>query len=428
MQIPDGGNTTMLQSKKAKSVILFLLGAALGAALYAQAYARLALTIVDKDNKPLGDVKITVTCDEIPDFNEIQITNSKGKANFAFVDGTQTYSFKFEREGYEATSTTVKSELRTTTRRTFILEETGSGKPQPTGKIVYTPAETTFNEGVGLIKENNYAGAKEKFLEALRLDPKLVLAESGLAGIYFEEKDYASAVASAQRLVAAEPSNPRGYRILYDSYKALGKTKEADEVFVQLKGLGAEGDTVAMIYNEGVASLKVGDAKAARERFLEALQLNPELVQAHEALAILYGNQKNYPEAAVHAEKALAHKPDSMTLKRISYDAYKALGDTAKAEAMFQQLIAGDPKALAVQLFNQAIEVFNAGNTQEATDLLEKAVQADPTNSRAHYQLGLCYVNLDQKAKAKEHLKTFIELAPSDPEVEAAKSMLAFLG
>lgn len=418
----------MLQNKSVRILTLFLLGAAFGAALYAQAYARLALTLVDKDEKPIEGVKVTVTCDAIPGFNEVQTTDKRGKVNFAFVDGTQTYSFKFEREGYDATSTTVKPEIRTTTRRTFTLEDTGTSKPEPTGKIVYTQAETTFNEGVGLLKEGNHSAAKEKFLEALRLDPKLILAESALAGIYLEEKDYPAAIASAQKLVAAEPGNPRGYRILYDSYKASGKNAEAEEVFVQLKGLGAEGDTVAMIYNEGVASLKLGDTNAARARFLEALQLNPELVQAHEALAILYGNEKNYAEAIVHAEKALVHKPDSRTLKQVSYDAYKALGDQAKAEAMFQQLIAGDPKAMSSQLFNQGSEAFNAGKTQEALDLFEKSLQADPTNARAHYQLGLCYVNLDQKAKAKEHLQKFIALAPTDPEVEAAKSMLAYLG
>lgn len=418
----------MLRNKSARIVTLFLFGAALGAVLYAQAYARLSLTIVDKDDKPLEGVKITVTCDHIPEFNEIQTTNKNGKANFAFVDGTQTYNFKFEREGYDATTTTVKSDLRITTRKKFTLEETGTSKPEPTGKIVYTEAEKTFNEGVGLIKEGNYAGAKEKFLAALALDPKLVLAESGLAGIYFEEKDYAAAIASAQKLVAAEPRNPRGYRILYDSYKATGKDKEADEVFVQLKSLGAEGDTVAMIYNEGVASLKVGDVAAARTRFLEALELAPDLAQAHEALAILYGNQKSYQEALPHAEKALVNKPDSMTLKRIAYDAYKAKGDEAKAQEMFQQLIAGDPKATSIQLFNQGSEAFTAGKTQEAMELFQKAIEADPANARAYYQLGLCYVNVDQKAKAKENLQKFIELAPTDPEVEAAKSMLAYLG
>ena len=55
--------------------------------------------------------------------------------------------------------------------------------------------------------------------------------------------------------------------------------------------------------------------------------------------------------------------------------------------------------------------------------LLEKALAIDPTQARAHYLLGICY-SMDDKAKAREHLNKFIEMAPNDPDAAAAKEML----
>ena len=46
----------------------------------------------------------------------------------------------------------------------------------------------------------------------------------------------------------------------------------------------AGGDTVAMLYNEGVAALQVGDNQTAKARFVEALELKPELEEAYKRL------------------------------------------------------------------------------------------------------------------------------------------------
>jgi cytochrome c-type biogenesis protein CcmH/NrfG len=52
-------------------------------------------------------------------------------------------------------------------------------------------------------------------------------------------------------------------------------------------------------------------------------------------------------------------------------------------------------------------------------------VQSNPGSARAHYMLGLCYVNAGDMPRAKEHLEAFLKLAPpNDPDAETARQML----
>jgi Flp pilus assembly protein TadD len=112
----------------------------------------------------------------------------------------------------------------------------------------------------------------------------------------------------------------------------------------------------------------------------------------------------------------------------VRYEAYRRLGQEDKALEVFEELAATDPEGLAEALYEQGRNAFQAGDTAQAVQALEQAVQANPDHARAHYMLGLAYANSDQKAKAKEHLQKFVELAPDDPEASAAKEMIAYLG
>jgi len=48
--------------------------------------------------------------------------------------------------------------------------------------------------------------------------------------------------------------------------------------------------------------------------------------------------------------------------------------------------------------------------------------------AKAHYVLGLSYAKDDaKKAVAREHLQTFLRLAPTDSDAETAKQMLDYL-
>ncbi len=141
--------------------------------------------------------------------------------------------------------------------------------------------------------------------------------------------------------------------------RGQSKADAAEDELKVLVELEKGGDTTAMLYNEGAEALRLGDAKTARERFEKVLELKPDLEQVRGPLMVIYIKGKEYEKAAAMADLVLSTKPNDVTAKRIRYDAYKGLGDTAKAKEAFDALATADPKVLIKGLYEDAQAAFN---------------------------------------------------------------------
>ncbi len=402
----------------------------LGTAAHAQAFGRITLLVVDKEGNPVPGVKIVCTQAELAKIRIEETTNKKGKAVFSVADATKVYNFHLEYEGIPPMDVEFKPEVRGNVTREITLDKgQATAERDESGEttVYYTPAERVFNTGVEALQAGDMATAKEKFLAALDKDPKMAAAHSAMAGVHLAEENYQAALTSVDQLLELEPENTRGFRMRYEAHKALGNDKEADEALDALSKLGGGGDTVTILYNEGVQAAKIGDLKSARARFEEALALDPNMTHALTGVAFVYMNEKSYAEAAATAEKILTLEPNHEKALAIRYDAYRGLGDKAKTEEALKALAAVNPQALVEQFFNQGVALFNAGDSAAAVEQFEAVLQIDPKNAQAHYRLGVAQVSAGDMAGAKEHLQKFLELAPDDPEAPAAKDMLSYI-
>jgi tetratricopeptide (TPR) repeat protein len=180
-------------------------------------------------------------------------------------------------------------------------------------------------------------------------------------------------------------------------------------------------------FNAGVAAHQAGDRVLARQKFEEAASLNPQLAQAHYAMAAVAMEEGRHADAAAASEKSIELDPTHVRALDLRWRAYTALGDKPKAQAAAEALAAADPTEGAVALYNRAVELFNGGDAAGAMALLERIIANLPDHAKAHYMLGLSLVNQGKTAEAKEHLQRFLELAPDDPDAAAAREMLAYL-
>lgn len=422
----------MLKAKHASILIAMALMLASTAALHAQAFGRVVLVIVDEAGEPIQGVQVTVTSKEITNFKEVRKTNKKGKVSFGITDATRTYDFLVEKEGYPPMERPVKPKVKDTTNmqitfaKTVAGQQDGNSAPADAPKI-FTPAERTFNEGVELLQASDFDGAKGKFVEALEKNPNMSLAHSALAGVYLQEENYEQALASVDQFLVAEPESSRGIRFRYEALKGLGRAEEADEMLKKLKKLDKGGDTAKMIFNEGVAASKVGDFTNAKARFREALDLDPTIIQAVGALAIIHFNEGEFAEAATMAEKQLVSQPNNLKAMRIRYDSYRALGDKEKTEEAMKVLAGNDPSVLVAEFFNRGVTLFEGGDVAGAVDAFSQVLDLDANHADSHYRLGICHVGTGDTAAAKTHLEKFLELAPNHAEAGVAKDMLSYL-
>jgi tetratricopeptide (TPR) repeat protein len=195
-------------------------------------------------------------------------------------------------------------------------------------------------------------------------------------------------------------------------------------------------DKAIAAYNEGVNLLKANDLAGAAPKFEQAASLDPNLAEADGALADLYLELGRHPEALKAADRYLALKPSDPRGLRARYDALKATGDNEKARATLDALALADPKGegTAVRYFNEGAELTRTGKYDEAAVWFEKVVElapAEPKFAKAHYVLGLTYAKDDKdpakKARAKEQLQTFLQMAPNDADAGTAKQLLDYL-
>lgn len=192
-------------------------------------------------------------------------------------------------------------------------------------------------------------------------------------------------------------------------------------------------DKAILAYNEGVEKLKAGDLAGALPKFEEAVKENPGLPEAQSALSDVYMELKRYGDALAAADRYLALKPGDVRGLRNRYDALNAAGDGDKAKEALEALRAADPKSpeTAVRYFNEGAARTRTGQYDDAAVFFERVVEIapeDPKFAKAHYVLGLSYAKDDaKKAQAREHLQTFLRLAPADSDAETAKQMLDYL-
>jgi tetratricopeptide (TPR) repeat protein len=102
----------------------------------------------------------------------------------------------------------------------------------------------------------------------------------------------------------------------------------------------------------------------------------------------------------------------------------------------YEMAAQADPSSVAQSYFNIGAVYTNAGRPDDANAAFDKCIAADPTRAEAYYQKG---VNLLGKATLKgdktipapgtvEALQKYLELAPTGPNAQAAKDLLASLG
>jgi tetratricopeptide (TPR) repeat protein len=395
--------------------------------------ARVQITVTDLDGKPLADAQLLVTTPERGDVKLQSTTNPKGKATVMLPNVALVYDLDVDREGYQPLRVQLKAQLGETTFKEYKMAPAGAAPAiaapaasgPPTTKK-FTPAETAFNAGVEALGKEDFDTALAKFLEAKEKDPNLLPVYSALAGVYLEKKQPQEALAAAQRFRQGDPDNPRGLRLIYEAQRQLGHQAEADQALKELQSKKGA-DVATLLYNEGAEALKVGDLDSAKSRFEEALAAQPDLIQANDALMVLYARKNDWTSAAAQAEKVLAKDPKNLRALRTRREAYAKLGDTAKEKEALDALAAADPGALAASLVDSGIAKFNHNDTQGALDDLSRAVELDPGKAQAHYYLGLCYANASKNAEAKTHLQRFLELAPDDPNAQGAREMIKFL-
>ena len=176
-------------------------------------------------------------------------------------------------------------------------------------------------------------------------------------------------------------------------------------------------------YNAAVEAYQAGDFEAAFAKAQDSIKLGPDKANAYNLAATIAAKRKDWDNTIALGEKSLALEPDNSALVGILMEAYRAKGDKVKAAEYEKKYIAANPDQPEV-LYNQAVEAYNRNDFKAAEPLLKKVVEGKPDFAKAHYLLGMAYVNLNKIPDMKKHLSEYLRLDPKGADAGTAKEML----
>ena len=175
----------------------------------------------------------------------------------------------------------------------------------------------------------------------------------------------------------------------------------------------------ARVHTElGQTYLRQGKLEMAQEKLNTALTFDPDFVNAHTVLAVLYEQIGDAPKAEEHYKRAAQLKPKSGA-EQNNYGTFLCkVGRYDDAQSYFDRAIA-DPfyQTPAVALTNSGTCLLHAGKRDEAEKRLRLALDKSPNNSETLFQLAAVQYDKGEYFKARAFMQRFE--ANSQPRPDA---------
>jgi tetratricopeptide (TPR) repeat protein len=179
-------------------------------------------------------------------------------------------------------------------------------------------------------------------------------------------------------------------------------------------GGGASGKVVRT-FNEGVEAQRMGDLDLAVAKYRQAAEMAPELAAPHTALAGVASIREDWETAAAEAEAAIAVDPEDVRAMQIRFDAYRHLGQEARAsDAAAALREVGDLDAAAARIFNEGVDAYTAGNLAMAQSKFQQVIQLSPDMVAPYVALAQISLTQGSPAEALAMAQSALEREPDD--------------
>jgi eukaryotic-like serine/threonine-protein kinase len=115
-----------------------------------------------------------------------------------------------------------------------------------------------------------------------------------------------------------------------------------------------------------------------RTAALKALELDPDLAEAHAAMGLVYARDLDWPSSERHFEQAIALNPSlSQVYTNYSFFTLRPLGKFDRAERLLKTAMQSDP--LSLDVWREMAQLyFTVGRYDDAINLLERVRAVDP--------------------------------------------------
>lgn len=181
---------------------------------------------------------------------------------------------------------------------------------------------------------------------------------------------------------------------------------------------GAAGgpQTIAQLMQQGLFHHRQGELRAAMERYMEVLRINPEHAETLYLCAVIACAEGQFKEGVEVVRRAIKFGPATAKMYNVLGQALDRLGEPLEAIKAIDQAIALDPN-LAAAHGNRANILVDAGMPVEALKSFDKALALDPASVPDLINRGALYEALGRPAEALKDYDKAIVCAPGEPGI-----------
>lgn len=263
------------------------------------------------------------------------------------------------------------------------LKDVPSPDPSPSS-LLNVPMDPVRRSSLEeAIKNRNYEHAETLLLQEVERNPKLPQLLTVLGAIFFLDAKYLNTAIALKKAEALSPLNDQNRFTLAMSYIVLNRRDWARPELQKL----AQSNPRSALYPYWLGRLDYDDMQfpAALAKFKKTLELDPNLMKAHDNLGLCY-------EALGQYDEAIQTYQEATRLNRVG-----------GANSPWPPLNFG---TLLVKL----------GKLEQAEPYLKESLRYDPKFARAHYQLGILLEKQRRDSEAVQELNQAATLDPSYPE------------
>ena len=205
------------------------------------------------------------------------------------------------------------------------------------------------------------------------------------------------------------PGQPQDLYLLAQAYLKLGERDQALQAIAQLDQMSS--DDYRTQTGIGVLLAQYHLYDAAISHFQNALRTNSESDEIKFDLADAYLRKGNYPEAMQTVQTISAPGQKDDTCLSLVGDIYAHLGESEKSIGIFRDAIARNPDNDQYYLSLMLVQI-RSGDLQAAEETLKKGLARIPASGMIQWGLGLLSALKGNTAQAAEQLERAVDLMP----------------
>src|SRR6266404_3927162 len=280
---------------------------------------------------------------------------------------------------------------------------------RPAAHIPPAEAQNWYEIGSNALRDGSFYQASKALEQAISIDNKYALAHARLAEslIELDYLDRAKDELLTAGALAADRSLPKTDALYIDAISATGRRdySAAIDSYAALVKQSSDSEKPRVLVDLGRAYEKNEDIKKAIEAYTEAANRNPHYATAFLHLGVLYGRQRDLPNAITAFDKA--------------DQTYQALGNLeGRTEVAYQR----------GALFNQLGKLSDAKAQLDQALTLAAASSNTSQKSKTLLQLSTVAVDAGQTAQATDYARDAVELAQKNGMENLSAQGLTDLG